>query len=136
LRADRLVSTGLADGWPDLAETAAVLANLDLIIAADTAVAHLAGALGRPVWMALAKPAEWRWLLKREDTPRHPSMRLFRQVRRGDGEEVFQRMAQVTGICLPHASAIRGRCGGAALAGAAIPDFEETSRELHPRRHG
>jgi tetratricopeptide (TPR) repeat protein len=67
--------------------------HLDLVIAVDTSVAHLAGALGVPVWVALPTASDWRWLQKREDTPWYPSMRLFRQKKRGDWGEVFKRMA-------------------------------------------
>jgi tetratricopeptide (TPR) repeat protein len=74
-------------------DTAAVMKGLDLVITSDTAVAHLAGALGVPVWLALTFAPEWRWLLEREDSPWYPSMRLFRQTRRGDWEGVFRRMA-------------------------------------------
>jgi hypothetical protein len=83
----------LGDDLGDFLETAAVLRNLDLVITVDTAVAHLAGALGVPVWVALPYSPDWRWLLEREDTPWYPTMRLFRQARPGDWEEVFQRMA-------------------------------------------
>ena len=66
------------------AHTAAVIANCDLIVTIDTAVAHLAGAMGRPVWVLLPYIADWRWFLDREDSPWYPSMRLFRQQRPGD----------------------------------------------------
>lgn len=74
-------------------DTAAVLANLDLVICSDTAIAHLAGALGVPVWVALSYVPDWRWLLDRPDTPWYPTMRLFRQSRVGDWAGVFQRLA-------------------------------------------
>jgi tetratricopeptide (TPR) repeat protein len=74
-------------------DTAAVMMNLDLVVTTDTSVAHLAGALGVPVWVALAIGADWRWLLDREDCPWYPSMRLFRQSRAHDWDEVFERMA-------------------------------------------
>jgi tetratricopeptide (TPR) repeat protein len=74
-------------------DTAAVLTQLDLVVTADTAVAHLAGALGVPVWLALAFSAHWTWLLQRTDSPWYPTMRLFRQQRSGDWEEVFERLA-------------------------------------------
>jgi tetratricopeptide (TPR) repeat protein len=74
-------------------DTAAVMKNLDLIVTPDTAVAHLAGALGVPVWLALAYSPHWVWMLARGDTPWYPSMRLFRQRRWGDWDEVFGRMA-------------------------------------------
>jgi len=70
-------------------DTAALMKNLDLVIAADTAAAHLAGALGVPVWLALPFMPEWRWLLDRSDTPWYPSMRLFRQKERGNWGGVF-----------------------------------------------
>jgi tetratricopeptide (TPR) repeat protein len=74
-------------------DTAAAICNLDLVITCDTAVAHLAGGLGLPVWLALPKPAEWRWLTDRSDSPWYPTMRLFRQPRRGDWASVFAEMA-------------------------------------------
>jgi Flp pilus assembly protein TadD len=63
----------------DFADTAALIARLDLVITVDTAVAHLAGAMGRPVWVLLPIAPDWRWLLEREDSPWYPTMRLFRQ---------------------------------------------------------
>jgi len=73
-------------------DSAAVMTHLDLIITCDTALAHLAGALGRPTWLAVKHVPEWRWLLERSDCPWYPSMRLFRQSRRGDWEGVFAAM--------------------------------------------
>jgi tetratricopeptide (TPR) repeat protein len=75
-------------------DTAAVMRNLDLVVTADTAVAHLAGALGVPVWVALAKVSDWRWLLDREDSPWYPTMRLFRQETAGEWGPVFGRVAE------------------------------------------
>ena len=77
----------------DFSDTAAAMAHLDLIISPDTAVAHLAGALGRPVWLLLPHVAEWRWLMARDDSPWYPTMRLFRQHTRGDWTEAIGRMA-------------------------------------------
>jgi tetratricopeptide (TPR) repeat protein len=74
-------------------DSAAIIKNLDLVISADTAVAHLVGALGASVWLALPLVPDWRWMLGREDGPWYPSMRLFRQRRLDDWEEVFGRMA-------------------------------------------
>jgi hypothetical protein len=68
----------------DFADTAGLLANLDLVISVDTATAHLAGALGRPTWTLLPFVADWRWMAGRADTPWYPSMRLFRQAARRD----------------------------------------------------
>ncbi len=73
-------------------DTAAVMKNLDLVITSDTATAHLAGALGVPVWVALPYAPDFRWLLEREDSPWYPSMRLFRQRQPWDWSEVFQRI--------------------------------------------
>jgi hypothetical protein len=77
----------------DFADTAALIANLDLVIAVDTAVAHLAGAMGKPVWTLLPF-VPWRWLLGREDSPWYPSMRLFRQPRMGDWDSVVMRVVE------------------------------------------
>jgi tetratricopeptide (TPR) repeat protein len=74
-------------------DTAAVMKNLDLVVTVDTAVAHLAGALSVPVWVALPKVPDWRWLLGREDSPWYPTMRLFRQSHPGEWADVFQRIA-------------------------------------------
>jgi ADP-heptose:LPS heptosyltransferase len=65
----------------DFADTAALIAQLDLVITVDTAVAHLAGALGRPVWVMLPYGSDWRWLINRPDSPWYPSARLYRQDR-------------------------------------------------------
>jgi tetratricopeptide (TPR) repeat protein len=81
-------------------DTAAVMKNLDLVITSDTATAHLAGALGVPVWVVLALGADWRYLLYRQDSPWYPTMRLFRQRRLGDWDEVFERVASEVGRLL------------------------------------
>ena len=70
-------------------DTASVMMNLDLVISSDTAVPHVAGALGVPVWVALPFVPDWRWMLDREDSPWYPTMRLFRQKQPGDWELVF-----------------------------------------------
>ncbi|HEV2285938.1 MAG TPA: tetratricopeptide repeat-containing glycosyltransferase family protein [Steroidobacteraceae bacterium] len=78
-------------------DSAALMQHLDLVITCDTALAHLAGALGRAVWVALKSVPDWRWLLDRTDSPWYPSMRLFRQSRPGDWQGVFAAMrAQLT----------------------------------------
>jgi len=74
-------------------DTAAIMKNLDLVVTVDSASAHLAGALGVPVWLALSRVADWRWLLDREDSPWYPTMRLFRQTTAGDWQDVFCRLA-------------------------------------------
>jgi hypothetical protein len=78
----------------DFADTAALMMQLDLIISVDTAVAHLAGALGRPVWTLLPFVPDWRWGLETEETPWYPTMRLFRQPSAGDWGSVVHRAAQ------------------------------------------
>src|SRR5262249_39764638 len=85
--ADRLDGTSGA-----FMDTAAIMNSLDLVITSDTAVAHLAGALGAPVWVALSYAPEWRWLRERENSPWYPTMRLFRQDRPGNWEGVVERM--------------------------------------------
>jgi Flp pilus assembly protein TadD len=84
--------TDLADELHDFSDTAAVISNLDLIIAVDTAVAHLAGAMGKPVWVMLAAVPDWRWMLGREDSLWYPTARLFRQRTAGDWNEVIVRV--------------------------------------------
>jgi tetratricopeptide (TPR) repeat protein len=74
----------------DFSDTASFIKNLDLIISVDTAIAHLAGALGKPVWTLLPFSPEWRWLLNREDCPWYPTMRLFRQPALGNWEPVIE----------------------------------------------
>lgn len=80
----------LAEDLKDFGETAAVLANLDLVITVDTAIGHLAGALGKPVWIMLPKASDWRWLLNRSDSPWYPTARLFRQQTPGAWDPVVQ----------------------------------------------
>lgn len=86
-------ATDLTSGIADFADTAALMAQLDLIITVDTAAAHLVGALGRPVWTLLPFVPDWRWGLESETTPWYPTMRLFRQKTAGDWGEVIGRVA-------------------------------------------
>jgi Tfp pilus assembly protein PilF len=74
----------LTESIVDMADTAAIVSHLDLVISIDTAVAHLGGAMGKPVWILLPRMADWRWMLQREDSPWYPTVRLFRQETAGD----------------------------------------------------
>ena len=78
----------------DFADTAAVIQELDLVVTVDTAIAHLAGALGKPVWVVLPHPGDWRWMLNRDDSPWYPTARLFRQQRPGEWGPVFENLRQ------------------------------------------
>ncbi len=82
------------DQLVDFDDTAALISTCDLVISVDTSVAHLAGALGRPLWLLIPKPCDWRWMSDREDTPWYPSARLFRQATPGDWAEALKRVAQ------------------------------------------
>jgi Flp pilus assembly protein TadD len=80
----------LGPALDDFAVTAAVVENLDLVVSVDTSVAHLAGAMNRPVWLLVPYRPDWRWQLDRSDTPWYPSMRLFRQPATGDWASVIR----------------------------------------------
>ena len=88
----RLVN--LAPRIVDFADTAAIVANLDLVVTIDTSVAHLAGAMGIPVWVLVAYAPDWRYHLGRSDNPWYPSMRLFRQARDGDWPSAIEQLAE------------------------------------------
>jgi len=83
--------------WMDICEdfldTAALMGNLDLIICVDTAIVHLAGALGKPVWLLNRFESEWRWMIDREDSPWYPTMRIFRQPTMHDWDSVMKTVA-------------------------------------------
>jgi Flp pilus assembly protein TadD len=83
----------VADELTDFGQTAAVVANLDLVVTVDSAAGHLAGAIGRPVWVMMPTPSDWRWMIDRTDSPWYPTMRMFRQPKPGDWATV---VAQVT----------------------------------------
>jgi ADP-heptose:LPS heptosyltransferase len=78
----------------DFSETAGLIANLDLVITIDTVVAHLAGAMGKPVWVLLPHAPNWRWMLNRADSPWYPTMRLFRQESPGDWQRPVRQIVQ------------------------------------------
>ncbi len=86
--------THLGGEFRDVAETAAAIVNLDLVISVDTMIAHLAGALGKPVWTLLSAAADWRYPPGRCETPWYPGMRLFRQAQPGNWTELIGRVAE------------------------------------------
>jgi hypothetical protein len=88
----------------DLADTAALIDTLDLIITTDTSIAHLAGAMGKPVWILLAHLGDWRWMQSIENTPWYPTARLFRQQARGDWRELIGRVASELSLFIAAAS--------------------------------
>lgn len=85
--------TDYTEELKDFSDTAALIENLDLVISVDSAVAHLAGAIGKPVWTLIPFVPDWRWMLNREDSPWYPTMRLFRQSTRGDWKSVVANIA-------------------------------------------
>ncbi len=84
----------LGQSFADFSDTAAAIENLDLVISVDTSVAHLAGAMGKPVWVLLPFVPDWRWMLSRRDSPWYPTMKLFRQNSHGNWDEVFGRVTE------------------------------------------
>jgi len=90
----------IADDIEDFMDTASVIENLDLIISVDTSVAHLAGAMGKPVWTLLSFTSDWRWLLDRDDSPWYPSMKLFRQQKLGDWDSLLNEVSKELRILL------------------------------------
>jgi ADP-heptose:LPS heptosyltransferase len=84
----------LAPELEDLTDTTAAIGFLDLVIAVDTSIAHLAGALAAVTWTLIPEPADFRWMIGREDSPWYPTMRLFRQQRAGDWSSVIQAVAE------------------------------------------
>lgn len=96
----------LSNKLKDFIDTAQVIAQLDLVITVDTAVAHLAGAMGKPVWVLLPFVPDWRWLLQREDSPWYPSMQLFRQSERGNWQQVFSVVQRQIQQCLEYLNAV------------------------------
>ena len=90
---NHLITPGEIDNGGAFTDTAAIIQNLDLVVTSDTSIAHLAGALGKPVWVALKYVPDWRWLLDRTDSPWYPSARLYRQTRLDDWTSVFDEIA-------------------------------------------
>ena len=88
------VATFLGDRQADLADTAAMISLLDLVITIDTSVAHLAGAMGKPTWVLLPFSTDWRWMVGRDQTPWYPTARLFRQPTPGDWDTPLREAAE------------------------------------------
>src|SRR5207249_8886158 len=137
-----LALEGLDEGSGPFVDTAAVMAGLDLVVTTDTAVPHLAGALGVHCWVALPAVPDWRWLLGRDDSPWYPSLRLFRQERPGDWDPVFRRLAEALGQPLdaggrartPPAGTSRPAPAGAPAAGVSAAAAQDILAEAR-RRH-
>jgi hypothetical protein len=108
---ERPAGFGILPDVRDLLAEARLIRGLDLVIAVDTMVAHLAGALGAPVWTLLPAQCDWRWLADRDDSPWYPSMRLFRQPRAGDWRTVIARVAAA--LEQRRLAAAEGAVGGA-----------------------
>jgi Tfp pilus assembly protein PilF len=128
----RLPADKVVDLSPELTsygETAAALAHLDRVVAVDTSVVHLAGALGRPCWVMLPFSPDWRWLLDRDDSPWYPTLRLFRQPAPDDWDSVIGRVAQALAArAAPHR---RGR-GPQLDAGALYAEAERSHAAGRP----
>ena len=97
-KARRLKPHDLTEQIHDFADTAALIEQLDLVITVDTSVAHLAGALGKPVWVLLPANYDWRWMLDRDDSPWYPTMRLFKQTLLGDWSTVVAAVEDVADV--------------------------------------
>ena len=102
----------------DFSDTAAIVANLDLVITVDTSVAHLAGALGKPVWILLPHSPDWRWLRERSDSPWYPTARLFRQMIAGQWDSVLDQVTRELQMLVPE-------CGGERVADDSAARFAE-----------
>jgi ADP-heptose:LPS heptosyltransferase len=113
-----------SSGDRDLAETAAQLATLDLVITTDTCIAHMAGAMGKPVWILLPHLSDWRWMQEVETTPWYPTARLFRQGTPGDWREVLERVIAELDVL----SETRTRPARYRLMGSAAQKRAESSR--------
>lgn len=115
----------LTDMVRDFSDTASLILTLDLVITIDTAVAHLAGALGKPVWVMLPHSADWRWMSDRNDSPWYPSMRLFRQTEPGNWHSVVAELAQSLGeLLLQGQASVLSEVKQAALFRSALQSLE------------
>ncbi|MDR3099004.1 MAG: tetratricopeptide repeat protein [Paraburkholderia sp.] len=115
-----------SDDLRDYGDTAALIMNLDLVIAVDTSVAHLAGALGKPVWILVPANGEWRWLEKRADSPWYPTARLFRQREVGDWQSALDELRE----------ALAARSEPATRAGTSAPTASKARKAASPQVNG
>jgi tetratricopeptide (TPR) repeat protein len=122
----------VGDDLKDFADSAALVGNLDLVIAVDTAVAHLAGALGRPVWVLNRFATCWRWLLNRSDSPWYPSLHLFRQPSLGDWDSVMQNVRAAAEQFLAGATSVTVPCSAPAIQRQRVREvvYEEMTAAL------
>ena len=120
----------LGEKVSDFADTAALIENLDLVISADTVVAHLAGALGKPVWVLLRHSGEWRWLMKRSDSPWYPTARIFRQKTPGDWAGVIRDVTRELEVLMIHGKDVSPGSGTGA-EGSGPPDVSEQGHWGH-----
>jgi FkbM family methyltransferase len=118
----------------DFSDTAAVIEQLDLVICVDTSVAHLAGALGKPVWVLVPYAPDWRWMLERNDTPWYPTMRLFRQTKFADWNDVVERI--VGELRVWSASRTGSETEGECWINAIFPDASGQPRYRMVAPHG
>ncbi|MGD1902945.1 MAG: tetratricopeptide repeat protein [Geitlerinemataceae cyanobacterium] len=131
----RFLSLGLVDLDPyllDFSDTAAFVREMDLVISVDTAVVHLAGALGKPVWVALEVVADWRWLRDRADTPWYPQTRLFRQPTAGDWASVVATMRRELSQRVREEIALVGAHGNAPAKPSNDPPIEPNRPDPRP----
>jgi hypothetical protein len=115
-----------------MADAAALVAALDLVVCVDAAVGHLAGAVGQPAWVLVSYNADWRWMPDRADTPWYPSVRLFRQPKPGDWDAVFARVRDELARLLATADP-------AVTVGRAAPErpmYDDPSSHLGRRPYG
>ena len=127
IRLDQRGIPHFGEALHDFSDTAALCANMDLVVSVDTSVAHLAAALGRPTWILLAQSPDWRWLLDRADSPWYPTVRLFRQGPQRDWAEVVERVAQALSEFNP--SCALGQPSSVLQAPEPSPSVEATFRE-------
>ncbi|MFO1325302.1 MAG: tetratricopeptide repeat protein [Burkholderiales bacterium] len=120
----------------DFADTAAVIEHLDLVVTVDTAVAHLAGAMGKPVWLLLPRVADFRWLERRDDSPWYPSMRIFRQPRRGDWDGVIAAVAGRLRDVVGDRAALAPPRPGPSPSTAGVPAARRQGAAITTTRHG